>query len=241
MQIGNSVVMNDKKTICFRFSKNETQETIRDIHRNVDKFTSKDTQTRLYRHLRWDKPHLSERFCLAIWARKHILCWMVVASQYNLTTGKKPSNHRGLKGSRSMNKLLIVLDYTFKGIVITRIEECSPVWWIGRESAGAFIIFQRWYLWGWIRTVLWVDQYSPLLSLFEHFPVSTLWAIRYLRILALFCSIADGKPKFILEEEYLKKAKVNDLLLVIERQGESFSYEEVRLVPTDLISSYPCL
>ena len=66
--------MNDKKTFCFRFSKNETQETIYDIHRNVNKFTSKDTQTRLYCHLRLDKPHKNERLCPAIWARTPILC-----------------------------------------------------------------------------------------------------------------------------------------------------------------------
>ena len=37
-------------------------------------------------------------------------------------------------------------------------------------------------------------------------------------------------PKFLMDEKYLAKAKVNDISLVIERQGESFSYDEVFLL-----------
>ena len=43
----------------------------------------------------------------------------------------------------------------------------------------------------------------------------------------------DGKgrskevPTYLIDEKYLVKAKVNDISLLIERQGESFSYEDV--------------
>ena len=33
--------------------------------------------------------------------------------------------------------------------------------------------------------------------------------------------------KFALDDSFLLKAKVNEISLVIERQGESFSYDEV--------------
>lgn len=33
--------------------------------------------------------------------------------------------------------------------------------------------------------------------------------------------------KFALDDSFLSKAKVNEISLVIERQGESFSYDEV--------------
>lgn len=37
----------------------------------------------------------------------------------------------------------------------------------------------------------------------------------------------SSETNYILQKEYLEKAKANDLAIVIERQGESFSYDEV--------------
>ena len=37
----------------------------------------------------------------------------------------------------------------------------------------------------------------------------------------------SSESSYILQKEYLEKAKANDLAIVIERQGESFSYDEV--------------
>ena len=37
----------------------------------------------------------------------------------------------------------------------------------------------------------------------------------------------SSESSYILQKEYLEKAKANDLAIVIERQGESFSYGEV--------------
>lgn len=38
---------------------------------------------------------------------------------------------------------------------------------------------------------------------------------------------ATDAQKFALDDSFLSKAKVNEISLVIERQGESFSYDEV--------------
>lgn len=38
---------------------------------------------------------------------------------------------------------------------------------------------------------------------------------------------ATEAQKFALDDSFLSKAKVNEISLVIERQGESFSYDEV--------------
>ena len=37
----------------------------------------------------------------------------------------------------------------------------------------------------------------------------------------------SSETNYILQKEFLEKAKANDLAIVIERQGESFSYDEV--------------
>lgn len=39
-------------------------------------------------------------------------------------------------------------------------------------------------------------------------------------------AVTDAQ-KFALDDGFLSKAKVNEISLVIERQGESFSYDEV--------------